>query len=458
MYKIDDTIAAIATAPGEGGVAIIRISGSKSLEVANKVFRSAKNKRLQEYPRTLVYGNIVKQGEELDEVLAVYMPAPHTYTREDIVEINCHGGAMATRLVLEWILESGAILAEPGEFTKRAFLNGRIDLSQAEAIKDIISSKTSKSYLVAQNQLKGGLSSKIKEIRDKLTEDVAKITVAVDFPEEDTPEVTYDELKESMVSLHLKMKQLLSTFETGKILREGLKTAIVGKPNVGKSSLLNEILEEQRAIVTDIEGTTRDVIEEMITIDGIPLKIVDTAGIRMTDDIVEQIGVSRSKEMMEEADLILLLLDSSRKLTDEDRDILELSKEKKKILILNKTDLPPAWDISELGEYQTEMIIATSILQRQGINTLKEKIKELVFRGEIVIEQDGMLTNVRHKDALVRAIASSEDAIASIDQELPLDILETDFKNCWDSLGEITGESVSEDLLDTIFKNFCIGK
>lgn len=458
MYKIDDTIAAIATAPGEGGVAIIRISGSKSLEVANKVFRSAKNKRLQEYPRTLVYGNIVKQGEELDEVLAVYMPAPHTYTREDIVEINCHGGAMATRLVLEWILESGAILAEPGEFTKRAFLNGRIDLSQAEAIKDIISSKTSKSYLVAQNQLKGGLSSKIKEIRDKLTEDVAKITVAVDFPEEDTPEVTYDELKESMVSLHLKMKQLLSTFETGKILREGLKTAIVGKPNVGKSSLLNEILEEQRAIVTDIEGTTRDVIEEMITIDGIPLKIVDTAGIRMTDDIVEQIGVSRSKEMMEEADLILLLLDSSRKLTDEDRDILELSKEKKKILILNKTDLPPAWEISELGEYQTEMIIATSILQRQGINTLKEKIKELVFRGEVVIEQDGMLTNVRHKDALVRAIASSEDAIASIDQELPLDILETDFKNCWDSLGEITGESVSEDLLDTIFKNFCIGK
>lgn len=458
MYKIDDTIAAIATAPGEGGVAIIRISGLKSLEVVNKVFRSAKNKRLQEYPRTLVYGNIVKQGEELDEVLAVYMPAPHTYTREDIVEINCHGGTMATRLVLEWILENGATLAEPGEFTKRAFLNGRIDLSQAEAIKDIISSKTSKSYLVAQNQLKGSLSSKIKEIRDKLTEDVAKITVAVDFPEEDTPDVTYGELKESMVSLHLKMKHLLSTFETGKILREGLKTAIVGKPNVGKSSLLNEILEEQRAIVTDIEGTTRDVIEEMITIDGIPLKIVDTAGIRITDDIVEQIGVNRSKEMMEEADLILLLLDSSRKLTDEDRDILELSREKKKILILNKTDLPPAWDISELGDYQSEMIIETSILEKQGINTLKEKIKELVFRGEIVIEQDGMLTNVRHKDALVRAIASSEDAIASIDQELPLDILETDFKNCWDSLGEITGESVSEDLLDTIFKNFCIGK
>lgn len=458
MYRIDNTIAAIATAPGEGGVGIIRISGARALKVANKVFRSAREKELEKYPRTLLYGNIVKDGENLDEVLVVYMPAPHTYTKEDVVEINCHGGFMATRLVLEWVLENGATSAEPGEFTKRAFLNGRIDLSQAEAIKDIISAKTSKSYRLAQNQLYGGLSFKVKEIRRKLTEDVAKITVAVDFPEEDTPEVTYEELRESMEGLHMEMKSLLNTFETGKILREGLKTAIIGKPNVGKSSLLNEILEEKRAIVTDIEGTTRDVIEEMITIEGIPLHIVDTAGIRATDDVVEQIGVSRSKEMVEEADLVLLILDSSRDLTKEDWEILKLSREKKRILLLNKTDLPPAWKISDLGEYGTEEIIETSMLKREGIDVLKEKIKELVFHGEVVIGQDGMLSNVRHKDALIRAIKNSEDAISSIDEGLPLDILETDFKNCWDSLGEITGESVSEDLLDTIFKNFCIGK
>lgn len=456
MYYIDDTIAAIATAPGEGGIGIIRISGKRALEVGEEVFSSFRGKKLVDYPGRLLYGHIVKQEEKLDEVLAVYLKAPHTYTTEDVVELHCHGGMMATRLVLEWVVYNGARMAEPGEFTKRAFLNGRIDLSQAEAIQDIISAKTSRSYAVAQSQLKGSLSEKIKKIRDKVTEDVAKITVAVDFPEEDTPEVTYEELRESMNSVWTQMTKLLSTFETGRMLKEGLKTAIVGKPNVGKSSLLNEMLEEQRAIVTDIEGTTRDVIEEMIMIEGIPLRIIDTAGIRTTEDVVEQIGVERSKQMMEEADLVLLLLDTSRELTQEDRDILSMSRGKKRILLLNKTDLPSLWTREELDT--RERILETSILKKEGIDALKKMIKELVFRGEVVIDREGMLTNVRHKDALTKAIRSSEDALRSIGEELPLDILETDFKNCWDALGEITGESVSEDLLDTIFKNFCIGK
>lgn len=456
MYYIDDTIAAIATAPGEGGIGIIRISGKRALEVGEEVFSSFRGKKLVDYPGRLLYGHIVKQEEKLDEVLAVYLKAPHTYTTEDVVELHCHGGMMATRLVLEWVVYNGARMAEPGEFTKRAFLNGRIDLSQAEAIQDIISAKTSRSYAVAQSQLKGSLSEKIKKIRDKVTEDVAKITVAVDFPEEDTPEVTYEELRESMNSVWTQMTKLLSTFETGRMLKEGLKTAIVGKPNVGKSSLLNEMLEEQRAIVTDIEGTTRDVIEEMIMIEGIPLRIIDTAGIRTTEDVVEQIGVERSKQMMEEADLVLLLLDTSRELTQEDRNILSMSRGKKRILLLNKTDLPSLWTREELDT--RERILETSILKKEGIDALKKMIKELVFRGEVVIDREGMLTNVRHKDALTKAIRSSEDALRSIGEELPLDILETDFKNCWDALGEITGESVSEDLLDTIFKNFCIGK
>lgn len=456
MYYIDDTIAAIATAPGEGGIGIIRISGKRALEVGEEVFSSFRGKKLVDYPGRLLYGHIVKQEEKLDEVLAVYLKAPHTYTTEDVVELHCHGGMMATRLVLEWVVYNGARMAEPGEFTKRAFLNGRIDLSQAEAIQDIISAKTSRSYAVAQSQLKGSLSEKIKKIRDKVTEDVAKITVAVDFPEEDTPEVTYEELRESMNSVWTQMTNLLSTFETGRMLKEGLKTAIVGKPNVGKSSLLNEMLEEQRAIVTDIEGTTRDVIEEMIMIEGIPLRIIDTAGIRTTEDVVEQIGVERSKQMMEEADLVLLLLDTSRELTQEDRDILSMSRGKKRILLLNKTDLPSLWTRGELDT--RERILETSILKKEGIDALKKMIKELVFRGEVVIDREGMLTNVRHKDALTKAIRSSEDALRSIGEELPLDILETDFKNCWDALGEITGELVSEDLLDTIFKNFCIGK
>lgn len=455
---IDDTIAAIATATGEGGIGIIRISGTHSLEIAKKVFRSISEKQMEDYPRTLCYGHIVKDDIIVDEVLTVYMPAPHTYTKEDIVEIQCHGGMIATKMILEWVLENGARMAEHGEFTKRAFLNGRIDLSQAEAIKDIISAQTSKSFLVAQNQLQGSISNKIKKIRNKVTEDVAKITVAVDFPEEDTPEVTYEELKESMLVCQSEMKQLLQTFETGRLLKEGLKTAIIGKPNVGKSSLLNEILQEQRAIVTDIEGTTRDVIEEMITIDGVPLRIIDTAGIRDTDDIVEQIGVTRSKEIMQQADLVLVLLDLSRPLTEEDAIILEQSKGKKRIILLNKTDLPSVWNPNEENSIRNEMMIQTSMSQKIGIETLKEQIKKLVFQGQVIISNDGMLNNVRHKNSLINAIKSSEDALESIESALPLDILETDFKNCWTYLGEITGETVSEDLLDTIFKNFCIGK
>ncbi len=457
---IDDTIAAIATAPGEGGIGIIRISGEKSLEVAQSIFKSKSGKMIKDYnARTLIYGTIVDGEKVIDEVLVAYMKGPNSYTAEDVIEINCHGGFISVKKILELILSKDVRLAEAGEFTKRAFLNGRIDLSQAEAIIDVIKSKTDMAHEVAQSQLEGSLAKKIKDLRMNVTEVLAHLTVSIDFSEEDVEEITYQTLETKSSELRNEIKKLYDTAESGKILRDGLKTVIVGKPNVGKSSLLNSILGENRAIVTDIAGTTRDVIEEFVNIKGIPLKIVDTAGIRETDDIVEKIGVEKSRESFSTADLVIMVLDASRKLAEEDIEILESLKNKKTIVLLNKIDLKPEIEIEKIKEYVNEEdIIEISALKHQGIEELHDKIEAMVYQGSVKNSSNLMITNSRHKDALFKAYEAINDAISAIEQRMPYDFIEVDFKNIWDYLGYINGDTVREDLLDTIFANFCIGK
>ena len=457
---IDDTIAAIATAPGEGGIGIIRISGEKSLQVAQSIFKSKSGKMIKDYnARTLIYGTVVDNEKVIDEVLVAYMKGPNSYTAEDVIEINCHGGFISVKKILELILSKGVRLAEAGEFTKRAFLNGRIDLSQAEAIIDVIKSKTDRAHEVAQSQLEGSLAKKIKDLRMNVTEVLAHLEVSIDFAEEDVEEITYQTLEEKALELRNEIKKLYDTAESGKILRDGLKTVIVGKPNVGKSSLLNSILGENRAIVTDIAGTTRDVIEEFVNIKGIPLKIVDTAGIRETEDVVEKIGVEKSRESFSTADLVIMVLDASRKLSEEDMEILESLKNKKTIVLLNKMDLEPQIELEKIEEFvNSEDIIKISALKHQGIEELQDKIEAMVYHGSVKNSSNLMITNSRHKDALFKAYESINDAISAIEQRMPYDFIEVDFKNIWDYLGYINGDTVREDLLDTIFANFCIGK
>ena len=457
---IDDTIAAIATAPGEGGIGIIRISGPKSLEVAEDIFFSMSGKKISEYPaRTLIFGNIKDGDKKIDEVLVAYMKGPNSYTAEDVIEINCHGGFISVKRILELVLSKDVRLAEAGEFTKRAFLNGRIDLSQAEAVIDVINAKTDKAHEVAENQLDGSLSNRIREFRDKVTELLAQVEVAIDYPEEDIEFIAYTTLEEKTRELNKDIKKLYETSESGKIFREGLKTVIVGKPNVGKSSLLNSILGENRAIVTDIPGTTRDVIEEFVNIKGIPLKIVDTAGIRETDDVVEKIGVEKSMASFDTADLIIMVVDSSSELSEEDREILEKVQGKETILLLNKTDLPQVINEEEVKKYvNEENIIKISALHNEGIEDVHDRIEAMVYKGDIKSSSNVIITNSRHKDALYRAMKSAEDAMRAIEDRMPLDFVEVDLKNIWDYLGYINGDTVSEDLLDNIFHNFCIGK
>ena len=457
---IDDTIAAIATAPGEGGIGIIRISGEKSLQVAQSIFKSKSGKMIKDYnARTLIYGTVVDNEKVIDEVLVAYMKGPNSYTAEDVIEINCHGGFISVKKILELILSKGVRLAEAGEFTKRAFLNGRIDLSQAEAIIDVIKSKTDMAHEVAQSQLEGSLDKKFIDLSMNVTEVLSHLEVSIDFAEEDVEEITYQTLEEKALELRNEIKKLYDTAESGKILRDGLKTVIVGKPNVGKSSLLNSILGENRAIVTDIAGTTRDVIEEFVNIKGIPLKIVDTAGIRETEDVVEKIGVEKSRESFSTADLVIMVLDASRKLSEEDMEILESLKNKKTIVLLNKMDLEPQIELEKIEEFvNSEDIIKISALKHQGIEELQDKIEAMVYHGSVKNSSNLMITNSRHKDALFKAYESINDAISAIEQRMPYDFIEVDFKNIWDYLGYINGDTVREDLLDTIFANFCIGK
>lgn len=459
---MSDTIAAISTAVGEAGIGIVRMSGSASLDIADKVFKGKKVKSLSSVSnRKITYGHIIDPEDDkvIDEVLIVYMKEPFTYTREDIVEIYCHGGIISVKKTLELLLRNGARLAEPGEFTKRAFLNGRLDLSQAEAVIDLIRAKTDKSYDVSLDQLEGNLSVKVNEIRNILLKMLAHIGVSIDFPDEDVEEVTYDELEEWGNIVLDDICGLLNTADRGKILREGLNTVILGKPNVGKSSLLNAILRENRAIVTDIPGTTRDIIEEYVNIDGIPLKIVDTAGIRDTENLIEKIGVNRAKNVVSRADLVIAVFDASRELTKEDMDIVDIIKDKKSIALLNKTDLPNKIELEDLQkQLGNKKLIATSIAKGVGVEELEKVIKEMFYSGNVEISDDIIVTNVRHKNQLERAKKNISDVLQGIKQGVPLDCVEVDVKSCWKNLGEISGDTVSEDIIDKIFSEFCIGK
>ena len=457
---IDDTIAAIATAPGEGGIGIIRISGADSIAIASSIFKPFYKENLLGYPnRSLVYGNIVDSDRVIDEVLIARMEGPNSYTAEDVVEINCHGGFISVKKILELVLKKGARLADPGEFTKRAFLNGRIDLSQAEAVIDIINAKTDQSHDIAQTQLEGALSQKVRSLRNMITEVLAQVEVAIDYPEEDIEFITYKELTDKTSQIQKEVVKMYETSDTGKILREGLKTAILGKPNVGKSSLMNWILGENRAIVTEIAGTTRDVIEEFVNIKGIPLKIVDTAGIRETDDIVEKIGVEKSRDHMKSSDLVLVVLDSSRELEEDDLEILDAINPKKTLVLINKIDLESRLDMDKVKEYiAEENIIHISAMENKGLESIHDKIEAMVYEGRVSNKGDVMITNTRHKDAIYKAMNSINDAIKGLEDHMSYDFIGVDLKDAWDSLVFINGDTVTEDLLDTIFKNFCIGK
>ncbi|HOQ15845.1 MAG TPA: tRNA uridine-5-carboxymethylaminomethyl(34) synthesis GTPase MnmE [Defluviitaleaceae bacterium] len=457
---IDDTIAAISTPPGVGGIGIIRVSGRDAFSIVNSIFRSKKVKDLSSVKsHTIHYGHIVDGDSLIDEVLVSVMKAPNTYTKEDVVEINCHGGMVSVKKVLEQVLKNGARLAEPGEFTKRAFLNGRIDLSQAEAVIDIINSKTENSLKLAVNQLEGRLSKEIKKIMDKIIEIMAHIETSIDYPEYDLEEINYDNLENNIKEIRKEIRHLLETADSGKIMREGVKTVIVGKPNVGKSSLLNALLREQRAIVTSIPGTTRDVLEEYINISGIPFKIIDTAGIRETNDIVEKIGVDRSKELLELADLIIFIIDLSVPLTEEDRYIMDLVKERKTLVILNKTDKETVINKKEIyDKFINNKVLEMSTKNPEDIERLEETLKEMFDEGHFNIDDSAVISNMRHKNALIKANNSLEDVLKSISMNMPVDFLSIDLSDAYNFLGEITGETIEEDLINKIFSEFCLGK
>ena len=455
-----DTICAIATALGEGGISIIRISGDKALDIASKIFKSKNDFNIKEMKSyTMKYGYIhdIDTDDVIDEVIISFMKGPRSFTAEDVIEINCHGGVISTNKVLETVIKAGARLAEPGEFTKRAFLNGRIDLSQAEAVIDIIKAKTDLAMKSAVMQSTGHLSKEINRLGEYMLNVLALVEFAVDFTEDDEeidPSIPV-KVKDSLQKGINEMKSLLKAADEGKIIREGLSLAIVGKPNVGKSSLLNALLREKRAIVTDIAGTTRDIIEEYINLDGIPVKIIDTAGIRDTDDIVEKIGVERSKEKLEQADLVLLVLDSSRELDNEDREIIESIKDKKSVVILNKIDLEQKIDISILDQF--ENVIKISAKEEIGLDELKASVKELFFSGKIDTESL-IISNSRHKQALYRALENAEIALDRVNKNEYLDLISIYVTSALKALGEITGSEIQEDLVNKIFGEFCVGK
>lgn len=457
----NDTIAAISTPVGEGGISIIRISGEDALPVAEKIYKGKNLEKVASH--TINYGHIIDpdNGEEVDEVMVSVMRAPHTYTCEDVVEINCHGGLLATNRILQLVLSYGARMAEPGEFTKRAFLNGRIDLSQSEAVMDLIRAKTDKSMKVALNQLDGDLSRLIRHLRQDILDVLAQVEVNIDYPEYDAvEEMTTKMLKEKALDIQQRIQALLKTAKQGKVLREGLATAIIGRPNVGKSSLLNTLLHEDKAIVTDVAGTTRDVIEEYVNVDGVPLKLIDTAGIRDTDDTVEKIGVERSKRALDAADLILLLIDSSAPLTAEDRELLTATHGKQRIVILNKTDLPRQVDLDELKKLTDgDALIETSIVKHEGMDQLGQQISKMFFNEGIESSQNNvMVTNARHIGLLHQANAALSDVLKGINAGMPVDLVQIDMTRCWDLLGEITGDSYQDELLDQLFSQFCLGK
>jgi len=455
-----DTIAAISTPPGEGAISIVRMSGEEAVSIAQKVF-SGKD-LTQAKSHTINYGHIVdpKTHEEIDEVMVSLMLAPKTFTREDVVEINCHGGIVATNRILQLLLVNGARMAEPGEFTKRAFLHGRIDLTQAESVMDLIRAKTDRSMKIALNQLDGNLSHLIDSLRKDILDVLAQVEVNIDYPEyDDVEEMTTKLLGEKAIEIKQRIEQLLKTASQGKIMREGLATALVGRPNVGKSSLLNHLLHEDKAIVTDVAGTTRDVIEEYVNVSGVPLKLIDTAGIRETDDKVEKIGVERSKKAIEQSDLVLLVLNAAESLTKEDLELIRLTNDKKRIIILNKTDLEEKLDRKELAKIsENAPVYATSILKNEGVEALEEAISKLFFNGIENSQSTVMVTNARHIALLKKAQNSLDSVLEGISSGMPVDLVQIDMTEAWNLLGEITGESYEDELLDQLFSQFCLGK
>ena len=452
-----DTIAAISTPRGEGGIGIIRISGDKSFEILDKIFNTKNpNRDLGFYKFN--YGFIHDNGKIVDEVMAVRMKAPKTYTCEDVVEINCHGGHLISEKVLELVLKNGARHAEQGEFTKRAFMNGRIDLSQAEAVMDIIQGKTEKSISLSLEQLRGDLRDKIGSFKKALLDVTAHVNVVLDYPEEGIDDPLPSNLRENLENVYAEADRLISSYDKGKKIKEGIKTVIAGKPNVGKSTLLNSLLKEERAIVTHIPGTTRDVIEEIINIKGIPLVLTDTAGIRKTEDIVENIGVEKSKKFIENADLVLLVLDASRELESEDREVIQeiQNNNKKTIVLLNKIDLERK---IELDEFRLENILEISAKDNIGIEDMEERIYSYIVEEKVEDSSEKLIiTNIRHKTALEKTKDAIRNIFETIDAGMPMDLISVDLKEALDSLSEITGEISSEDILDHVFGNFCVGK
>ncbi|KRN94154.1 tRNA modification GTPase TrmE [Pediococcus stilesii] len=456
-----DTIAAISTPPGEGGISIIRISGVDALKTAAQIYQGKNLNKVESH--TINYGHIIDpdNGNEVDEVMVSVMRAPNTYTKEDVVEINCHGGIVATNRILQIILSLDARLAKPGEFTERAFLNGRIDLSQAEAVMDLIRAKTDQSMKVALDQLDGNLSHLIKNLRQDILDVLAQVEVNIDYPEYDDVEtMTARLLQEKATEVKAKIQQLLSTAKQGKVLRDGLATAIVGHPNVGKSSILNHLLHEDKAIVTDVAGTTRDVIEEYVNVQGVPLKLVDTAGIHETDDKVEKIGVDRSRKALSQADLVILVLDSSVPLRDEDRELLRETAGSQRIVVLNKADLDNQINLIELHEYVKDSeIIKSSAVSPMGTKDLEDRIAKMFFAGSIENTSNNiMVTNARHIGLLKQAETALDSVLEGIEVGMPVDLVQIDMTRAWDLLGEITGDSYQDELLDQLFSQFCLGK
>ncbi len=458
---IKDTIAAISTAVGEGGIAIIRVSGPEAVAVCAGYFRS-KTDITEVDSHTIHYGHIVDpaNGETIEEILLTIMRGPRSFTAEDVVELSTHGGVIAVKRVLELLLRAGEIrLAEPGEFTKRAFLNGRIDLTQAEAVIDLIRSKSDRAFSVALKQAEGTLSKKVKVLRHGLIELLAHIEVNIDYPEHDVESMTSAYIRERCGEACQEIERLLKTAAEGKILREGIVTAIVGRPNVGKSSLLNALVQENKAIVTDIPGTTRDVIEEYITLGGIPLRLLDTAGIRETADVVERIGVERSRTALEEADLILFVLNANEPLHPDDRQLMEQLRSRQVVVLLNKTDLPIVLETSEVEEwFPQEAIVRLSVLKEQGLDELENVISRMFFNGELESADLTYVSNVRHITLLNHARQSLIDAIEATAMGIPIDIVQIDVRTAWEQLGELIGDSVAESLIDQIFSQFCLGK
>ena len=448
---MNDTIAAISTALGVGAISIIRVSGDKSIEIVNKIF----DKDLEKVKsHTIVYGHIVDNENIIDEVLVSVMKSPKTFTTEDVIEINCHGGIATTNKVLELLLKNGARMAEAGEFTKRAFLNGRIDLLEAEGVMDLIDSKTEASRKLAMSALSGNVSRMISDLRNQMIEIITNIEVNIDYPEyEDILVVTTDMINSSITSLEEKLIKILKEAENGKIIKNGINTLIIGRPNVGKSSLLNKLLNEEKAIVTDIEGTTRDIVEGNISLDGIELNIIDTAGIRKTDNIVEQLGVNRSLSLIDKADLIILVLNNNEKLTEDDYKLLDSTNDKKRIIFINKNDLPKNINLDIVDN-----VVYGSTMQIFGINALKDKIKELFNMEEIEKGDFNYLSNARHIATIHECISVVESIKEGLKNGLPIDMLEIDIKKIWELLGNLIGESYDEELLDNLFSRFCLGK